>query len=125
PHAIPASKPADTFRILVLGDSFTQGMSLELGDAFPERLERLLARQRDDDARFEVYNAGLSGWNTVGEQRVLSRQWDDHTAYPFAYPRVQPDLVVLGFCLNDPEPMERARLLRLEDDLQRRHIDAT
>ena len=89
----------DAFRILVIGDSFSWGDGVYWWDAYPHRLEsRLNAVSRGE--RFEVINWSRPGWNTVRQLRSLEGRMDE----------LDPDLVILAFVLNDPEPVERSRL---------------
>lgn len=98
--AVP--KPAGTERILVLGDSFTWGVGLDVRETIPKRLEALLAEGGRD---VEVVNASEPGHNTVQELLRLQELG----------PLYQPDLVLLVYNLNDIEylpdladPKERA-----------------
>jgi len=85
----------DAFRILVVGDSFAWGDGVHYEDAYPHRLEtRLNAVSRGD--RFEVINWSRPGWNTVRQERSLKPRLGE----------LDPDLLILGFVLNDPEPVE-------------------
>ncbi len=77
-------KPAGKFRILALGDSFTEGVQVGEEDLFTARLERA-------DARLEVINAGVGGYGTVQEYLYLKS----------AGLRFRPDLVLLMFFEND------------------------
>lgn len=85
-------KPPGTYRVLVLGDSLTWGVGLEASQRYTNRLEALL-RERNPQRSVEVLNFGLAGGPTVQEARILA-----HVA-----PEVEPDLVVVGFCQNDPK----------------------
>jgi hypothetical protein len=86
-----AAKPANTDRILALGDSFTMGVGVESADAFPKVLERLLAAAAPARS-VEVVNAGVPGYNTRQERTYLQ-------ASGLA---LQPDLVLLNvFVGND------------------------
>ena len=77
-------------RVLALGDSFTFGHAVEVGEAWPAVLERAVAER--SRARHEVVNAGVSGYGT-GQQLLLYRRLE---------PRVRPDAVVLAFTVvND------------------------
>lgn len=90
PHA--TSKPAHVFRILVVGDSFTFPWDLQLDDAFPKRLERMLNLSTPPNGpSAEVLNFGKGGASTLSEIPTLERglQYD-------------PDLVILQISLNDP-----------------------
>ena len=80
----------DTFRIIVLGDSFTTGMFLDWDAAYPSVMEEKL-NEEYDDVNYEVLNFGVEGYNTVRELELLTSK-----AYKY-----QPDLVIVGFFLND------------------------
>ena len=101
--AVP--KPPDVYRIMVLGDSFTWGAGLAPEDRYSNKLERLLAAAYPAQ-KFEVLNFGFEGGPTINEAFVLEKY----------YREVQPDRIVVGFCLNDPQPraqaysLERARM---------------
>jgi hypothetical protein len=87
-------RPESTIRIAVLGDSFTFGMGVAADAPYPKALERLLNEsRRDESCRFEALNFGVSGYSTKDEAALLEHRvigWD-------------PDLVVVGYVLNDPE----------------------
>jgi lysophospholipase L1-like esterase len=86
------AKPPSVRRILTLGDSVTFGAMVTLEGTFSRQLQRMLD-QRLPNSRFEVVNVSRSGWNTGEELRALQ---DVGLAY-------SPDIVVLGFVLNDAE----------------------
>ena len=98
-------KPPGTFRIAVVGDSFTYGEKLQNDDTLPKRLERFL-NLNSAQPKIEVMNFGVPGYSTRNEVR-LARQaiasWD-------------VDLVLLQITLNDPEliPKSAADLNRDE-----------
>jgi lysophospholipase L1-like esterase len=79
-----------TYRILVVGDSFTVGDQVALADTYPGVLERRLG-ERLGPGRVEVLNAGFPSYGTVHAARWLQK---------FGV-RFQPDLVVLGMTPND------------------------
>src|SRR4029453_595235 len=85
------AKPPGTRRLLSLGDSFAWGVGVELADAYPQRLERALTRRRQET--WEVVNLALPGLKNVDEAAQLADEG-------FAY---QPDVVLLGYVLNDSE----------------------
>ena len=87
------------YRILVVGDSFAWGDGVYLEDAFPSRLETRLNRVSRGD-RFEVINWSRPGWNTVRQLRSLEPELAE----------LDPDLLILAFVLNDPQPVQRSRL---------------
>jgi lysophospholipase L1-like esterase len=82
------NKPAGTYRIAVLGDSYAEALQVELERTFwsllPPRLERCgFAGGR----RIETVNFGVSGYGTADELLTLrERAW-----------RYQPDMVLLAF----------------------------
>jgi len=87
----------DVFRILVVGDSFAWGFGVHAEDAFPFRMEHQLNLQSGSEY-FEVINWSHPGWGTTHEARSVLPQLD----------RLQPDLLILSFVLNDPEPDRHA-----------------
>jgi acyl-CoA thioesterase I len=81
------------FKILILGDSLTEGYGVEKEDAFPARMEALLRGWQDGGrARrdFQVINGGSSGSTSAGG--VSRLKW---------YEKTHPDLVVLALGSND------------------------
>lgn len=91
----PLQKQDGVFRIAVLGDSFTFGMAVELEETWPKQLESLLNRDR----RAEVINFGVMGYDTTQEAEALRQK----------AMRFHPDLVVIGYCLNDIGILSRER----------------
>lgn len=81
-------KREGTFRILVLGDSFTEGFQVSLEDTFCKVLERELNK---GERRFEVINAGFAGVGTDYELLFFRRE-----GYKY-----HPNLVILAFFAND------------------------
>ena len=97
------AKPPGTHRVLSLGDSFAWGASVEFEDAYPQRLERALTRRRRE--AWQVVNLALPGMNTVDEEGQLRTEG-------LAY---SPDVVLLGFVLNDSEDEQAAEARRVAD----------
>jgi lysophospholipase L1-like esterase len=90
---IPIVKPDLVTRIAVLGDSYTFGFGVRAHRAYPRRLEGLLNQRSPGGARFQALNFGVGGYSTQDEAVVLTQRalaWS-------------PDLVVVGYVLNDPE----------------------
>lgn len=82
------SKPAGSFRVLMLGDSFTLGWAVDRHDLFVDQLERWW---QAEGRRVDVINAGTAGYST--DQSVL---WlSEHGA------KFEPDLVLLFPYDND------------------------
>jgi hypothetical protein len=75
----------DSFRILVLGDSYTEGLQVDV--PFTRLLEQRLNAAAPAGRRFEVLNAGIAGWGT------------DNALLYFVHEgwRYRPDLVLLAF----------------------------
>ena len=86
----PYEKPANEYRILVLGDSFAEGRLVGFHDTTFEVLERKL-REAGGGPRYEVISAGTGGYST--DQAFL---WFDEEGRKYS-----PDLVVLMFYEND------------------------
>ena len=82
------AKPAGTFRIAVLGDSFSEALQVSQEKTFWAVLERELQAKAQFKGRIvEVINFGVSGFGTVQEWQMLNH-------YARAY---SPDLVLLAF----------------------------
>lgn len=84
-------KPPNTVRICVIGDSVTFGTNLRVEDTYPKILERMLNNRYGDREKFEVINFAVVGYNSYQEEIVLEEK-----CLPF-----NPDMVLVGFCLND------------------------
>ncbi|MEW6071598.1 MAG: SGNH/GDSL hydrolase family protein [Planctomycetota bacterium] len=81
-----------TARIVFLGDSFTLGEGVKDEDIYPERTAALLAaRLGPGGPRVEACNLGMLAFNTTQEWIVLEEEGFG----------CGPDLVVLGYFLND------------------------
>jgi lysophospholipase L1-like esterase len=89
--AIP--KPAGVFRIALLGDSMTFGWGVREEETFAARIEEALAHARPE-RRWEVANFAMIGANT-------SQAAEAYTVDVALY---DPDLVLLGFFMNDVDP---------------------
>ena len=96
---LPGAKPPGTFRIVVLGDSFTWGFGVRERQAYPARLARLLSRRTGGAPRVEVVNLGLPGAGPLDYLHHL-----DHTAVA-----LEPDLIVVGLFANDVNDLYQVR----------------
>jgi hypothetical protein len=85
-HAIP--KPAGTYRIAILGDSYAEALQVDLERTFWARLAAPLQRCGFAGGRkVEAVNLGVSGFGTGQEVLLLrERAW-----------QYEPDMVVLAF----------------------------
>ena len=57
------AKPANTIRILSLGDSRTFGWGLSENETYSARLQKLLQAEVGNAAKVEVINAGVNAWS--------------------------------------------------------------
>lgn len=82
------SKPANTFRIAVLGDSFAEAPQVDLEQTFWAVMEgELQSCEAFGGLDVEVLNFGVSGFGTAQELQMLR-----HYVWPY-----EPDLVLLAF----------------------------
>lgn len=94
----PLERTKGTRRIVCLGDSHTEGYTVNDGQTWPEQMQLALNESGSTPAAssphdpVEVVAFGVGGYAT--DQEYLA--WL-HYARPF-----QPDLVLLQFCSNDP-----------------------
>lgn len=86
----PLEKDSGEYRILVLGDSFAEGYTVDFEELFSEKMKARL--NADCPGKYEVINSGTGGWST--DQELL--YFENHGA------EYQPDLTILFFCTNDP-----------------------
>jgi hypothetical protein len=105
-RAIP--KPAGVRRVVCIGDSFTWGVSVLFDDAWPQRVERALSRERGEP--WEAVNLGEPGLNAVQEASKLDSEG-------FTY---GPDVVVVAYVLNDSEDEHAAEARRAADWVEER-----
>ncbi|MCA8972666.1 MAG: SGNH/GDSL hydrolase family protein, partial [Planctomycetes bacterium] len=78
-------------RIVVLGDSITFGAGIAAEERYTDAAERLCT------GRCEVLNLGVNNYQTENYRAQLERHVD----------ALDPDIVVVGFCMNDIRPMAR------------------
>lgn len=88
----PASKPADTFRVIVLGDSYTEALQVAADKNFCELLEGLLNGSPEKKYKtIEVLNAGVSGYSPLNHYLYFQRE----------LARLAPDTVIVQLFAND------------------------
>lgn len=86
-HAI--AKPANTFRVALLGDSATEGMQVPLQDTYGKQLETLLSKTSQQNV--EVINFGCSSYSNGQETLQLEQQVAQY----------KPDLVIMMYNRGD------------------------
>ncbi len=103
----PSKKSPGTYRIAVLGDSFTEGLQVRLEDTFGAVIERELATCANFRARsVEVFNFGVSNYGTAQELLTLrDRVW-----------QTEPDLVLLAF-FSGNDVWDNSRELKRDPEL--------
>ncbi|HUL32874.1 MAG TPA: SGNH/GDSL hydrolase family protein [Candidatus Eisenbacteria bacterium] len=80
-------KPANTFRIAILGNSWTEALQLPLDQTYPAVLEKILNQHNClAGRRVEILNFGVAGYSTAQELLLLKEKvWSYH-----------PDFVILA-----------------------------
>lgn len=86
----PLVKPANTYRILMLGDSFVEARQVTEPETAHQIMENLL-NQSSQDEQYAVISAGVPAWGT-GQQLLYYRSQGR---------RYQPDLVLLMVYLGN------------------------
>lgn len=74
----------DKYRIIAVGDSFTEGIGVERSSSYPEILQSLLGQKKVDT---EVINAGVSGYSPDQEYRFIIEKLSDF----------KPNLIIWNF----------------------------
>jgi hypothetical protein len=97
-------KPGGSTRILMVGDSFTEGIGVEASETFSKVLEGLL-NGAGTNARYEVINAGVGSYSPLPEYLYLKT----------AGLNLNPDIVVLNLDLSDMyDDLQYTRLARFD-----------
>lgn len=89
-QAYSTSKPANTIRGVVIGDSFTMGSGVNLEDVYHSIIEDKL-NQGATGIKYELLNFGVSGYNLLS---YLGNIEHKVAAY-------EPDFIIIGFCANN------------------------
>jgi len=101
----PLQKEAGTFRIALMGDSFTEALQVRLEESYAKLLEEELNRGRGDK-KYEVINFGVTGY---GIDQHLIRLKEQALAY-------QPNVVLVALFANDLEDLVERGFATLEQD---------
>jgi lysophospholipase L1-like esterase len=88
--SFPVKKKKKELRILNLGDSITMGHEVTKDETYSKYLEVILHDSLKNYEIIQAINAGVQGYSTFQELEVLKRDLI-----------FQPDIVTIGFCLND------------------------
>ncbi len=86
---LSGEKPPGTYRIVMLGDSFTLGAGVGDDQTFPSLLEGML--NASSSRRYEVINCGVESYAPVLEYIQLRRNIE----------RLRPDMVIMNFDMSD------------------------
>jgi hypothetical protein len=84
-------KPKGVRRAVFVGDSFTYGAGVLFDDTYPKRVERGLIEDRGEP--WEAIVLAVPGFDSEREAKIVREE-------VFAY---EPDLLFLGYVLNDAE----------------------
>ncbi|MDP7078333.1 MAG: GDSL-type esterase/lipase family protein [Candidatus Undinarchaeales archaeon] len=95
----------DAYRILVIGDSFTFGEGVALEESFPARLEEGLEENVPPGRINQVINAGIPGYTVYQKTGLLMK----------LAPLIKPNMVILGFVLDDPITNRESILMKGDD----------
>lgn len=86
----PTEKPANTTRILVIGDSFTYGLGVNRSERFTDIVETRLDGELPQQ-NIQVINAGVSGYGMKDYYLFLKHRGVEY----------EPDIVVISFIGSD------------------------
>ena len=100
----PYEKPADIFRVLIIGDSFVEGLQVGQDENFPALLEVML--NESASMPVEVINGGVSRYGTDNALLFLEGEGL----------RYEPDLVIYAFYANDIDEILKNDYFSLEAD---------
>lgn len=86
----PVDKPPKTYRIVILGDSFTFGSGVSDGQTFSDYLENIL-NENFKDRNYEVINCGIGSYSPILEYLLLKNKAIEYS----------PALVMLFYDFSD------------------------
>lgn len=88
---IESVKSKNTYRIVLVGDSFTFGHGLKDNQTYPYLLEKYLNSYLSKDKKFEVINAGIPGYSPDQEYKQILKKLINF----------QPDLIIWNIIFYD------------------------
>ncbi len=95
---IPYHKEKVEKRILILGDSFPEGIQVLSEETYPKVLESLI-QEKESNHKYTVINAGVAGYSTIHEYLFLKTETIKY----------DPDIIILSFFMNDVSENHRFR----------------
>lgn len=87
---IPLEKPASSYRVVVIGDSLTEGVGVEGYQTFSSVAQELFASKRPDKT-IEFINCGFSNTGSLEQARILT----------YLCMEYEPDAVLVALHAND------------------------
>ena len=90
--------PPHTIRMIALGDSYTWGWGMEIGESWPKILEQRL-NQETSGVSYEVLNFAVPGYNTAQEVALYLKKGKKYS----------PDYLLIGVLSNDLEDYTESR----------------
>jgi lysophospholipase L1-like esterase len=88
---IVTPKPPGRVRLLAVGDSITFGYGVRNEDTYANVLETLLNQNKKSESQYEVLNGGTLGGSLEDYLHFLQQK----------SATLQPDVILIGLCLND------------------------
>lgn len=104
------NKPKDTYRMLLLGSSFSQALQVQLNQTYENALEKKL--NENLKGKYEVINMAVGGWGTAQELFFLRTEGLKY----------KPDLILLDFSIRDITENAISPLVSLENGAIAEHI---
>lgn len=96
------SKPPNTTRIILVGDSFTHGYGLERSDRYGDIVERKLNESLEN--RVQVLNIAKPGWGMPDYYKAIKQMGLEYN----------PDLIVVGFTAEDELQEKKKEAIKSE-----------
>ena len=91
PHDYSKTKPDDTYRVAIVGDSFIESLQVDYYKSYPYILENALHIKKLKGKKVEVYTFGHSGANLFHYTKAVE----------FVEDNFKPDLIIVNIVEND------------------------
>jgi len=108
----PENKPADTKRIVGLGDSVMFAYGVDVEDSYLARVEEDL--NRDGTIRYEIINTAVPGYSTVMQVEALKEKIDISQVDLIVINVVGNDFDLPRFIVEKPDYLSPGRLFMIE-----------